>query len=235
VREIPIQVNLFDLVHADGEDYFDEKFSERRRKLETIVKEIPGKFQFARQLVTKDVREAEKFYKEALKAKQEGVMIKNLEALYQPGRRVAGGWLKVKPTMENLDLCIIGGTWGTGKRVGWLGSLLLGCRDKSGKFLPCGMIGTGVKEKEESGGVTFDQLTRLLKPHIIEEKGNEVRVKPKVVVEVSYEEIQKSPNYESGYALRFPRVLRIREDKGPNQADTKERLEYLYKMQFGKK
>jgi DNA ligase-1 len=228
-KKMPVQVNLFDVIHLEGEDLFRKRFGERRRILEGIIKENEGIFQLARQLSTKDIKKADAFYKEALKAGHEGLIVKNLDSFYQPGRRVAGGWLKVKPTMENLDLVIIGGTWGTGKRAGWLGSLILGCRD-GGRFLQCGMIGTGIKEKGE--GVTFDELTMLLKPCIESESGNSVKIKPKVVVEVAYEEIQKSPNYDSGYALRFPRVVRLRtSDKTIEQADSLERVERLYRMQ----
>jgi len=95
------------------------------------------------------------------------------------------------------------------------------------------MIGTGIKEKEESGGVTFKELTKLLKPHIESEKGSEIKLKPKIVVEVEYEEIQKSPTYASGYALRFPRVKSIRYDRRAGDCDTKERIEELFGMQKG--
>ena len=96
------------------------------------------------------------------------------------------------------------------------------------------MIGTGIKEKGE--GVTFEQLTKLLKPCIESEKGSSVRIRPKVVVEVAYEEIQKSPNYSSGYALRFPRVVSLRtSDKGLQDVDSVERVERLFKGQRGKK
>jgi DNA ligase-1 len=243
-KKIPIQVNLFDVIYYEGRAFFDKPFRERRRTLESIVKPLPGKFQLAEELITKNPEKAETFYKKALAAQQEGVMVKNMGAIYQPGRRVAGGWLKVKPTLENLDLAIVGAQWGTGKRAGWMGSFLLGCRDeKTGRFLECGMIGTGVKEKEqkekEGGeaafrqgfGATFQQLTKMLKPYIESEKASRIKIRPKVVVEVAYEEIQKSPNYESGYALRFPRVVRIRFDKGVGQADTLSRLETIYEMQ----
>lgn len=232
VKEIPIQVNLFDIVYLNGDALFDENLESRRKSLESIIKPKAGKFQIAKQLITKNLEEARKFYEEALKAGQEGIIVKNLEAKYQPGRRV-GYWLKVKPTMENLDLVIIGAQWGTGKRVGWLGSLVLGCR-KGDEFLECGMIGTGIKEKEDQGGVTFTQLTRLLKPYIVSEKGTGVRIKPKLVVEVAYEEIQKSPNYTSGYALRFPRVVRIRFDRKVKDSDTVERIKKLHEMQRGR-
>ena len=215
IKEIPVQLNLFDIVYLNGKILFDINLEKRRKILKEIVKEIPGKIQLAKQLVTKDLKEAEAFYKEALEAGQEGLIVKNLEAKYQPGRRVAGGFLKVKPVMESLDLVIMGATWGAGKRAGWLGSYILGCRDpETGNFLECGMLGTGVKEKKTNPeDVTLAEMTKILKPHIISEKGNEVKIKPKIVIEVAYEEIQKSPTYSSGWALRFPRFLRIRWDR----------------------
>jgi DNA ligase-1 len=210
---------------------------ERRKQLSKIVKEVPGKIQMAKQLVTKDIKKAEKFYNEALDAGQEGLIVKDLQAKYQPGRRVAGGWLKVKPVLESLDLVITGATWGTGKRAGWLGSYILACRDpNTGNFLDCGMLGSGLKEKKtEKNDITLEDLTNLLKPFVESEKGSEVRIKPKIVIEVAYEEIQKSPTYSSGYALRFPRLLRVRVDKGPDEADDIDRLEKIFKMQKGKK
>ena len=236
-KEIPIELNLFDIVYLNGKTLFDLPLKKRRKTLERIVKEIPGKFQLAKQLVTKDLKKADKFYKEALKAGQEGLIVKNLDARYQPGRRVAGGWLKVKPTLESLDLVIIGATWGTGRRAGWLGSYILACRDpETGKFLECGMLGTGVKEKvTKLGDVTFAHMTKLLKPHIESEKGNKIKIKPKIVIEVGYEEIQKSPTYSSGLALRFPRFLRIRFDKDPDAADDIHRVKRIFEMQKGRK
>ena len=236
-KEIPIELNLFDIIYLNGKTFFDTDLRKRRKELSKVVKEVPGKIQLAKQLVTKDIKKAEKFYKEALNAGQEGLIVKNLEAKYQPGRRVAGGWLKVKPTLESLDLVITGATWGTGKRAGWLGSYILACRDpNTGDFLDCGMLGSGLKEKKiEKEDVTLEYLTNQLKPYIESEKGNEVRISPKVVVEVAYEEIQKSPTYSSGYALRFPRLLRIRTDKGPEEADDLDRIEKIFKIQKGKK
>jgi DNA ligase-1 len=228
---------LFDIVYLNGKALFDLTLVERRKLLESVVKEIPGKLQLAKQLITKDLKEADRFYKEALEAGQEGLIVKDLDAKYQPGRRVAGGWLKVKPVLESLDLVITGGLWGTGKRAGWLGSYILACREPdTGKFLECGMMGTGIKEKSTTeSDVTFKDLTKILKPYIEFEKGNEVKIKPKIVIEIAYEEIQKSPTYSSGYALRFPRLLRLRIDKGPEETDTIQRLEYIYKLQKGKR
>lgn len=236
-KGIPIELNLFDIIYLNGKALFDLSLKERRDLLAKTVKEIPGKIQLAKQIVTKDLKRAEKFYKEALEAGHEGLIVKNLEAKYQSGRRVAGGWLKVKPVLESLDLVIKGAIWGTGKRAGWLGSYILACRDpNTGDFLECGMMGTGVKEKKTApDDITFKDLTNILKPYIEFEKGNEVKIKPKVVVEIAYEEIQKSPTYSSGYALRFPRLLRVRWDKGPEEADDLERLEKIFKIQKGRK
>jgi len=226
VKEIPIQMNLFDVIYVDGKELFNTPFGERRKILEKIVKIIPNKFQLAKQLVTNDLKKAEKFYKSALADDQEGVIVKNLNSKYQPGRRV-GYWLKVKPTMENLDLVIIGAEWGMGRRANWLSSFILACRDPdTGKFLPCGMMGTGLTDKQ------FKEMTEKLKPLIIEEHGRKVKVNPKIVFEIGYQEIQRSPNYESGYALRFPRLIRERtQDKGPDEADTIERVRRLFKSQ----
>jgi DNA ligase 1 len=236
VKKIPVQINLFDATYLDGEMLLGKPLKERRKILEKIIKQIPGKFQLSERLVTRDLKEADKFYKKALAEGNEGVIVKNLDALYHAGRRVAGGWLKVKPTMENLDLVIIGADYGTGKRAGWFGSFVLGCRDpENGKFLECGMLGTGVKEKKtEYTDVTLKEFTKMLKPLIEKEEGNRVWFKPKIVIEVAYEEIQKSPSYSSGYALRFPRFVRLRiGDKSAEQADTKERIARLYGTQKG--
>ena len=225
VKEIPVQVNLFDVVYVDGETVFGKPLKDRRKILEKIIKPIPGKFQPTKLIISDDVKELEKFYKEALNAKQEGLFLKVLDSNYIFGRHV-GGWYKIKPIMETLDLVIVGATWGEGTRAKWLSSYVLACRDPdTGKFLPCGMMGTGLTEEN------FQVMTETLKPLIINEKGREVKLKPRVVVEVAFQEIQKSPNYESGLALRFPRMIRIRDDKGSDEADTIERLEELYKSQ----
>lgn len=226
MKEIPIQVYLFDIVYLEGKMLFDKPFKERRKILEKTVDIIPKKLELAKQLITDNVKEIEKFYKEALKANQEGLFLKVLDSPYVFGRHV-GGWYKIKPIMETLDLVIVGATWGEGSRAKWLSSYVLACRDpNTGKFLTCGMMGTGFSEEQ------FEQTTKLLKPLIIKEEGRKVELKPKIVVEVAFQEIQKSPNYESGYALRFPRLVRERTtDKCPEEADTIERLEALYKSQ----
>ncbi len=221
-QEIPVQVNLFDCLLVDRKQLLDEKFSKRRKKLEEIISQEKGKFQLAEQLVTKDVEKVEKFYNEALDLGQEGIMVKNLDAPYQPGKRV-GYMYKVKPEKETLDLVVVGAEWGQGRRANWLASFILAARDEeTGELLGIGKMGTGLTDEQ------FKEMTKTLKPLIEFEKENKVRIKPKVVVETGYQEIQKSPTYESGYALRFPKLIRIREDKSVEEVDTLNRIENLY-------
>ncbi len=156
-------------------------------------------------------------------------MFKNLSAEYKPGSRV-GYMLKLKPVMESLDLTIVGAEWGEGKRAGWLSSFVLACKDETGNFLSIGRLGTGIKEKAEEG-TSFKELTEHLKPHIIREEGKHVDITPTLTLEVAYEEIQKSPSYDSGYALRFPRLVRLRPDKSISDADGLERVESLFMKQ----
>ncbi|MBS3055678.1 MAG: ATP-dependent DNA ligase [Candidatus Aenigmarchaeota archaeon] len=224
-KQIPIQMNLFDILYLDGKMLFDKPLIERRKILEKQVKIIPKKFQLAKNLVTDDLKKAEKFYKEALAERQEGAMIKVLNSQYVFGRHV-DGWIKIKPVMETLDLVVVGATWGEGTRANWLTSYLLACRDaKSGKLLEVGMMSTGLSEEE------YKMMTSALKPLVREEKGRTVKVSPKIVIEVKYQEIQKSPTYESGFALRFPALGKIRFDKGLEDVDTIERVKKLYESQ----
>lgn len=227
-EQLPVEVNAFDLLYYNGESLIDKPFKERAKLLRKIIKPQKYKIVPAKQIITSSESEAERFYKEALKEKQEGVMFKNLEAVYQPGSRV-GHMLKVKPEEKDFDLVITGAEYGTGKRSGWLSSFVLSCRDKN-KFLDVGKVGTGVKEKKEEG-ISFEELTEKLKPYILEEKGKEVKIKPKVIVSVTYQEIQKSPTYSSGFALRFPRITALRPDKPLSEITTLNEIKKEFESQ----
>ncbi|MFH1211083.1 MAG: ATP-dependent DNA ligase [archaeon] len=229
-KEIPVEIHVFDVIYYDGKSMVDVSQKERRDLLEKIVHQVPKKIILTKKLVTDDEEKVKKFYKESLDKGFEGLILKNLEKEYTPGRKV-GGWVKIKPTLEPLDLVIVGGTYGEGKRSRVISSFRLACRSGS-RFLDCGMMGTGIKEKHDVGGVTFEQLTKLLKTLMISEKGRDVVVRPEIVVEVAYEEIQRSPTYESGFALRFPRLLRLRtEDKKPSNANTLDDIKLIFKSQ----
>jgi DNA ligase-1 len=231
-KKLPVEVNVFDLLYYKGKSVIDKPFHERRALLSKIISPKERVIVLSRIMITDKEDEANKFYNESLDKGNEGIMVKNLEAVYKPGSRVGFG-VKVKPIMESLDLAIVGAEWGEGKRAKWMTSFIVACRDEEGTLVTIGKVGTGIKELEGEG-VTFEQLTEMLKDTILSEKGKEITLKPTVVIEVHYEEIQKSPTYSSGYALRFPRFIRLREDRGVHDCSTREQVEELYKEQRGR-
>jgi len=221
-KEIPIHAYIFDILYEDGEVLIDLPLKERKKRIEKIGDgEI---ISFSPYIITSDFRKAEEFYKIALEEGHEGVMLKNPDSPYTPGKR-GKLWLKVKPIMETLDLAVIGGEWGEGRRASLIGSYLLGARDERGNFVPVGKVATGLTDE------MLKELTERLKPLIIKQEGKIVEFKPEIVFEVGYEEIQKSPKYPAGYALRFPRLIRVREDKSVDEVDTLERVRELYELQ----
>ncbi len=218
VKKLPIEVNAFDILYYNGESLIEKPFEERTKLLRKIIKNKKYHLQTAVQLITSDEKKAQAFYKQALADNQEGVMIKNLKSAYQPGARV-GHMLKLKPSENELDLVITAAEYGKGKRVGSLSSFTLSCFDeKSGKFLEIGKT-AGLKEKSELG-LSFEQLTKKIKPLITSEHGRQVIIKPKIVVTILYQNIQRSPTYESGFALRFPRITQLRPDRSSRDVAT---------------
>ena len=209
-KDFPVELNIFDVMYYNGKNLMNESLIKRRKIIEKIVKEEKGRIILTKKLITDDKDKVNKFYNGALAAGTEGLMVKNLQSNFKPGRYV-NGWVKLKPILEPLDLVITGAIWGEGKRSNWLSSFIVSCR-KGDEYLEIGKVGSGVKEKNE--GVTFSDLTKTLKKLIIKSSGKNVEIEPKVIVQVSYEEIQKSPTYNSGFALRFPRINILRDDKG---------------------
>ncbi len=232
-NEFPVEVNIFDAIYYNGKNLMQIPLIERRNILEKIVKGKKGKIALTKKLISDNEKELNNFFKESLKSGNEGLMLKNINSLYVPGRYV-DGWCKLKNVLEPLDLVIVKCFFGEGKRAGWLTSFTVACRSGN-KFLNIGDVSTGLKEKEGENGVTYEEMTNLLKPLIKEEKGKEVIVEPKIVIEVGYEEIQKSTTSSSGFSLRFPRFLFLREDKPLNEINTINDVEKIYKMQRGKR
>ncbi len=227
-KDLPVEINVFDILYYNGKSQLEEPFKKRTALIKKIIRNHPYKIIHAKQIITGNIKKAKEFYKKALKDNQEGIMMKNLNAPYKPGRRV-GNMLKIKPEERDLDLVITGAEYGTGKRSGWMSSFILSCR-KGNKYLEVGKVGTGIKEKSEQG-VSFEELTKKLKPLIIKEEGKKVWFKPKIIVSVTYQEIQKSPNYNSGWALRFPRFTALRIDKPLSEITTLEEIEIDFKHQ----
>ena len=224
-ENIPVELFLFDLIYVDGESLLDMPYLERRRRL----KEAAGGISLTKQLITNDPVEAERFLEEAVDEGHEGLMAKRLSSPYTPGVR-GKHWLKIKKTLEPLDLVIIAAEYGIGRRHRWFSDYHLAARDEeTGEFLMLGKTFKGLTDRE------MEEMTRRLKQIALEERGHIVIVRPCIVVEVAYNEIQRSPKYRSGMALRFARITRIRDDKSPEEADTIQRVRRIYEKQFEKK
>ncbi len=227
---LPVKPKIFDIIFLEDKELLNVPFKERRKLLEENVVVEKDKIELSESLITSDEKEAQKFYDKSLDEGNEGLMAKNLEGIYKPGSRV-GYMVKIKPILDTLDLVIVGGEYGEGKRSSWISSFIVAVRSEDA-FLTIGKVGSGLKEKEENkDDLTFEKITSMLKPLIIEEKGKELKVKPKIIVEVALEEIQKSESYSSGYALRFPRIIKLREDKRLDEITTLDEIKTLYKLQ----
>jgi DNA ligase-1 len=218
-KELPIELNVFDIIYYNGESLISKQFQERRKVIEKIVKPAKFKIVLAEQIITDNEKEAEKFFDKAIGEGQEGLMVKSLTAPYKPGARI-GYAVKLKPEGEEFDLIITGAEWGTGKRAGWLTSYDVSClNEDTGELLEVGKVSTGLKEKPEEG-LSFVELTEKLQKIKTSEDGRNIKVKPEIVVTVQYQNIQQSPTYTSGYALRFPRVKALRPDRGRDDIAT---------------
>ncbi|MFT4308325.1 MAG: ATP-dependent DNA ligase [Candidatus Woesearchaeota archaeon] len=230
-QKLPVVVKAFDILYRDGEDLLTRPFEERRELLESAVEGEPWVIEPSRAQRFEGGADLESFYAQCLAEGYEGIMLKTPGGMYKPGARV-GQMIKVKPTLETVDAVVVGGEYGEGKRSAWIASFLVAVRSPDG-FVEVGRVGSGLKEKDEQG-TSFGQVTEILEAHIIETHGRSVRVEPTLVVEVASEEIQKSDAYNSGYALRFPRIIRIRDDRSPDEATTLEDLEEMYRVQRGR-
>src|SRR5262245_46843884 len=218
--EIPLTLHLFDCLYLNGRSLIDESYETRWRTLH----EISGGKHLAAQKTTTDRLEFESYLKESLAAGHEGLMAKALTSPYMPGNR-GKLWFKVKPA-ETVDCVIVAADRGSGRRRGWLSNYHLAVADNNGGFAPVGKTFKGLTDKQ------FGEMTSKLQALQTEDDGYTVTVRPEVVVEVTYNEIQHSPQYSSGFALRFARIARIREDKGPAQITTLAELQSLYERQF---
>jgi DNA ligase-1 len=224
MKDVPVRLYLFDLLYVNGQSLIDLPYEERWQKLT----EICDSTLLADRIIAKEIKSADEFLQQAMQAGHEGLMAKDLASTYQPGSR-GKKWFKIKPA-ETLDLTIVAADWGYGRRTGWLSNYHLAVRDsETGEFLVIGKTFKGLTDEE------FKWMTAKLQELKISETDYTVRVRPQIVVEVAYNEIQRSPHYKSKFALRFARIKRIRTDKSPEQIDSIERLRQLYERQFERK
>ena len=218
--DIPLHLHLFDCLLLNGRSLIDESYEKRWQ----ILSELTSGKHLARRQITGKRIEAESFLKEALAAGHEGLMAKALSSPYMPGNR-GKLWFKIKPA-ETVDCAIIAADRGSGRRRGWLSNYHLAVADGEGGFAPVGKTFKGLTDKQ------FVEMTARLQKLQIADDGYTVTVKPEVVVEVAYNEIQHSPQYSSRFALRFARIKRIRDDKNVDQITTLTELQNLYERQF---
>jgi DNA ligase-1 len=217
---IPLTLFLFDLLQLDGEPLLDQPFRRRSAGLRELV---PGALAIP-QLVTESAEEASAFLRAALDRGHEGIMAKALDSPYEAGQR-GRRWLKVKP-VRTLDLVVLAAEWGHGRRRGRLSNLHLGARDGD-RFV---MLGKTFK------GMTDEMLawqTDRLQELAVAREGHVVHVRPELVVEVAFNDLQASPQYPGGLALRFARIKGYRPDKSPADADTMDTLREIYRRQTG--
>ncbi|MGH9246258.1 MAG: ATP-dependent DNA ligase [Acidimicrobiales bacterium] len=207
-RRVPLSAVFFDVLHADGDDLLDAPGRERYDVLSRIV---PPSLLIPR-TVADDLEGADRVYRAALDQGHEGVVVKSLDVPYEAGRR-GGGWLKVKPR-HTLDLVVLAVEWGHGRRQGWLSNLHLGARDPAGGFVMLGKTFKGLTD------AMLEWQTRRLLELEVSRNDYTVFVRPELVVEIAFDGVQRSSRYPGGVALRFARVLRYREDKRADQADT---------------
>ena len=218
--ELPLSVFFFDCLYRDGEPLVDRGAGERH----DILRQLLAAGIVTPSLVTADIAAAQAFQQDALARGHEGLMAKALGAPYESGRRGAG-WLKVK-SAHTLDLVVLAAEWGSGRRRGWLSNLHLGARDPAtGGFVMLGKTFKGLTDE------TLEWQTREFLAREVRRDEWTVHVRPELVVEIAFNDVQASSQYPGGMALRFARVKGYRPDKRPDEADTIEAVRRIFEAQ----
>lgn len=223
VSKIPLTVYLFDVLYYGG-PILDEPLRERRKTLESIVKVSKGKLELSAQVkvTPEEIHKAQDLFERSIKGGHEGIMIKDPHAPYMPGIR-GKKMLKLKAEPETLDLVVVGGTYGKGKRAHFIGSYLMALQDEDNQLKPLAYAATGLDDN------TLMELSEMVEPLIISKDGRQVKIEPSVILEIAFSEIVESPDSETGYSLRFPVVKRIRNDLGLDEIDTLDRIESIFR------
>jgi DNA ligase-1 len=238
-EQIPVQIHLFDVLLMDNKVLMDEPYEKRRATLEQVVREEEGKVMVVKQKVLKDPEEVKKFADHAVKIGHEGLVSKDLGSTYRAGRREFA-WLKLKPTLETLDLVTVGALYGKGRRAGSFGSYVMAARDEeSDRFKTVTKCGSGYTDEDLEELTELFKKIQLKKPHpdVHIELDCDAYFEPSIVFEITFEEIQKSPaeKHSSGYGLRFPRFIRMRVDRRPDDVYTVREIVEMYNRQEERK
>lgn len=220
-RKVNVTIKAFDILFLNGQELLKLPLSERRKFLLEVV---PAEH-IVEGVNSQNEIELMRFYEEALKKKYEGIVVKNLNAPYEIGRRTYT-WLKLKPERDTIDCTMVKALYGKGKRAGLYSSFLLAVRDPKEKKLYA--IGKVSNLPEE----TMDTLRTIIEGTKTSKDDEGVFVKPSLMVEATYQEIQETDEYTSGFALRVPKIVRFRTDKTVDDIDTVEKLHKLYELQY---
>jgi len=220
-RKVKVTIKTFDILFLNGQELLNLPLSERHKYLLEVV---PAEY-IVRGIDCQNEVELMRFYEEALKKKYEGIVVKDLNAPYEIGRRTYT-WLKLKPERDTIDCTIVKALYGKGKRAGLYSSFLLAVRDPEEKKLYT--IGKVSNLPEE----TMDTLRTIIEKTKTSEDAEGVFVKPSTVAELTYQEIQETDEYTSGFSLRVPKIVRFRTDKRVDDIDTVEKLHKLYELQY---
>src|SRR5438105_3607471 len=223
IAEIPVALMIFDILSHENRNLIDEPLLERKKVLETI--EWPGALHLAPFMLLEERVELEPFFEQAALRRNEGLMLKDANSLYLPGKR-GMSWLKWKKALATLDVVVTGVEFGHGRRRDVLSDYTFAVQNES-KLLNIGKAYSGLTDVE------IAEMTEFFKQHTIQDLGRFRLVEPVVVIEVAFNGIQKSNRHASGYALRFPRIVRIRQDKTLAEIDTLDTVEKIYNQHIG--
>ncbi len=224
--EVPVVLVIFDILHLDGRSLLDEPLEARRHMLEGLGLEHP--FLLARVEEATSPDDLDRIFVDTRERGNEGLMVKDPMSPYTPGRRGLA-WLKLKRPLATLDVVVTSVEWGHGKRKGVLSDYTFAVKDTAtGKLVNVGKAYSGLTDAE------IATMTKRFMAITIEDRGWARVVKPEVVLEVAFDAIQRSNRHASGYAMRFPRIVRIRDDKPVDEIDTLDRVKELYERYFGK-
>src|SRR5579884_3921027 len=248
MRDVPVVYVAFDVLYAGDELVIDRPLRQRCELLTRIISELPtiatsgcteqGSLSFGEDLASESVprvfrapfadahtpEDIERIFAEARARGNEGLMIKNRASLYAPGRR-GHAWLKMKRELATLDCVVTAVEFGNGKRAGVLSDYTFAVRADTGKLMNVGKAYSGLTDAE------IAEMTEWFKQHTLTDFGHSRLVEPKIVLEVAFNNIMRSERHESGFALRFPRMVRLRREKPPEGADTGKRVEEIYLSQ----
>jgi DNA ligase-1 len=227
LEQVPVVLVAFDLLHLDGRDLLETPLRERRGALEALAlpERTVERFLYSHLATAHSADEVEACFDDARERRNEGLMVKDPDSVYQPGRRGLG-WLKLKKALATLDCVVVGVEWGHGKRRGVLSDYTFAVRAPDAEsLLTIGKAYTGLTDAE------IATMTEHFKEITLRDFGRYRSVVPEVVVEIAFDRIMRSSRHKSGFAMRFPRIVRIRDDKTPAEIDDLATVEKLFAAQ----